>query len=306
MNRHWFSPVILVTILVLLLSYFLTGCTSTSSFFQKTRPASSQTATPLPDDTIAAPAANPISVPAAEASQDIIEETPTAEPPRYAYLTFDDGPNTHYTEKVLDILALHQAKATFFVVGENIKRNPQIVKKILAQGHSIANHTYSHNFKKIYVSQWAFTKDLNKGAELISSFTGQPAGIYRAPGGPTQLSRAFRNKLAKQGYQSVSWNITGADSDPAGVTPEQVYKSVEQGLDKVEKLKLTPIILLHDGAQLYTTKAPPGSPVAKYIQNRESVIKALPQIIELLKSRGYTFGLIDKNTPDAWGQKQAS
>ena len=98
----------------------------------------------------------------------------------------------------------------------------------------------------------------------------------------------------------VGWNVIGGDSDPQGVTPEQVYYKVAHGLAKVEKLKLAPIVLLHDGAQLSTIDVSPDSAIGKYVQNRESVVSALPRIIELLNQKGYTFAGVDENTPPSW------
>ncbi|WP_410506314.1 polysaccharide deacetylase family protein [Haloimpatiens sp. FM7315] len=75
---------------------------------------------------------------------------------KVAFLTFDDGPTRCITPKMLDILKNHNVKATFFVIGSLAERNPEIIKRTLKEGHSIGNHTYSHNYKKVYSSPKSF------------------------------------------------------------------------------------------------------------------------------------------------------
>lgn len=216
------------------------------------------------------------------------------------YLTFDDGPNSFFTGKVLDILAEKGVKATFMVVGKNAEKNPDLVKRILAEGHGLANHTYSHDYNIIYKSPEAFTADLDKNNKALIPFTAEPVMVFRAPGGPQKLGYSFKEKLRARGYISVGWNITSVDSDPHGVSPEQEYNNIVRDLDRVERLKRTPIVLMHDGTQLATSEAKPGTPLAAYINNRESTIKALPAVIDLFKSKGYRFAVVDAHTPPAW------
>ncbi len=233
-------------------------------------------------------------------------EPPAMEPEKQprntkvAYLTFDDGPNSHYTERILDILQSKKVKATFFVVGENVLLNPGVLQRTLAGGHGVANHTFSHDYNAIYKSPEAFLADLDKNNQIIMKYTGRPAMLFRAPGGPDKLDKHFAAKLKERGYISVGWNITAMDSDPRGTTSTQVYNNILSGLEKVERLNLTPIILMHDGTQLATAEARPGSPLAAYIQNREATAGALPEVIDLFKSRGYTFVVVDENTPRPW------
>ncbi|MFZ5641986.1 MAG: polysaccharide deacetylase family protein [Bacillota bacterium] len=219
---------------------------------------------------------------------------------KLVYLTFDDGPNSHFTGKVLDILAEKNVKATFFVVGANVRLNPDVMKRIVAEGHGVANHTYSHDYKTIYKSPEAFLADLEKNNEILLQYTGMPVRIFRAPGGPHRLSSSTKEKLLGTGYISVSWNVTSADSDANGVTAEQELNNIVKDLERVERMKKSPILLMHDGTQLTTTEAKPGTSLAKYVQNREATVKALPEVIELFKSKGYRFALVDENTPPAW------
>jgi len=215
--------------------------------------------------------------------------------PKYVYLTFDDGPNTNFTGRILDILAQQQVKASFAVVGLNAEKNPDLLKRIAKEGHTVINHTYTHDYKNIYASPEALLADLEKTNQVLENILGHYEKFFRPPGGFGYLNKSFREKLKENGYQLVGWNVTGGDSDPQGVTSEQVYHKVANGLAKVEKLKLTPIILLHDGAQLSTIDVSPDSAIGKYVQNRESVVSALPRIIELLKQKGYTFAVVDES-----------
>lgn len=305
----WASCVAIL--LVILLATAITGCSADhqeqpTPVRDDTKIAANPPATDVAPTTKAgpleksghkqAPAPLTMVIPAAEAG------TPDKndQKQKKAYLTFDDGPNTHFTVRILDILDRYKVKATFMVVGRNVELNPGLITQIIDRGHGVVNHTYSHDYKIIYSSPEALIADLKRNEEILKPLGESAAKVFRAPGGPGKLTKTFQSKLAAEGYISVGWNISGMDSDPAGITSGQVYNNVAAGLARVEKLQLTPIVLLHDGTQLYTTDAGPDTPLARYIQNRESVITALPGIIELFLAKGYTFTLVDENTPPAW------
>jgi peptidoglycan/xylan/chitin deacetylase (PgdA/CDA1 family) len=223
-----------------------------------------------------------------------------ADPAKKAYLTFDDGPNSHFTGQVLDILKKYNVKASFAVIGSNVEKNPEVLKRIVDEGHVVVDHTYSHDYKKIYASPAAFVADLEKGNRAIASATGSEVKIFRAPGGPSKLSKPFFDLLKKDGYISLSWNVASADTDPKGVTPEQIVDNVEKGVINIEKMKKPPIILMHDGTEINLSADKPGTAVHTYIQNRNADLAALPVIIEFLQARGYTLAGVDQNTPPAW------
>jgi len=113
-----------------------------------------------------------------------------ADPGKKVYLTFDDGPNSHYTGLILDILKKHNVKATFVVIGGNIEKNPAVLQRILDEGHHLVNHTYSHDYKIIYASPQAFLADLEKCNHTIAK-TGLEVKIFRAPGGPSKLDKTY-------------------------------------------------------------------------------------------------------------------
>lgn len=230
--------------------------------------------------------------------QDSVKIAP--DPAKKVYLTFDDGPNSHFTGQILDILKNSGVKATFVVIGSNIEQNPEVFMRILNEGHSVVNHTYCHDYKKIYESPEAFLADLDRCNKTISAHGGSAAKIYRAPGGSSKMSKTFYEIISKNGYKTLDWNVSSADSDPKGVSPEQIIENVKNGVINIEKMEKTPIILMHDGTQINPKVDKPGEAVENYIRSRESDVAALPVIINYLQSRGYTFAGVDENTPPAW------
>ena len=172
-------------------------------------------------------------------------------------------------------------------LGENAELHPHLVERILAEGHAVANHSYTHVYNQIYTSPQALIDELNRCSQVLEPLTGQPVKVFRAPGGPSRLTAAMKARLAEEGYTSISWNMTGRDSEPVGITPEILLQTVTEDLDRVERLNRTPILLLHDGTQLHSLDVKEGTPAARYIQNRTSVMEALPDVIELFHGRGY-------------------
>ncbi|MCL6635765.1 MAG: polysaccharide deacetylase family protein, partial [Peptococcaceae bacterium] len=182
----------------------------------------------------------------------------------------------------------------------NIERNPDVFQRILAEGHHVINHSYSHDYKKIYTRPEAFLDDLEQANHAIAAFTGEECKIFRAPGGPSKLNKNFRELLNRKGYRSLGWNVASADTDPNGVSPEQIVQNVIEGVNRIESMKKTPIILMHDGTEINVNMDKPGTATKNYIRNRESDVAALPVIIEFLQEKGYTFAGVDENTPPAW------
>ena len=104
----------------------------------------------------------------------------------------------------------------------------------------------------------------------------------------------------RHGYKSLEWNVTAADTDPKGVSQEQIIDNVKNGVIRMEKMDKAPIILMHDGTEINLNVENPGAAVQNYIKSRESDLAALPVIIEFLQAKGYTFAGVDENTPPAW------
>lgn len=200
---------------------------------------------------------------------------------RVAYLTFDDGPSTN-TLKVLKILRENNVKATFFVTGNNNTGDNSIYKKILSEGHALGNHTFSHNYGRVYSTADGFFEDLKRLENLLQSTTGICPNIVRMPGGSNNtVSNKYGGKkvineiisrLREQGYQYFDWNVSSTDG---GVSSREVIiNSVLRGA----RNKKTAIILFHDSSSKGTT------------------VEALPIIIPQLKKMGFRFEVVTKDT----------
>ena len=183
----------------------------------------------------------------------------TTEP--VVYLTFDDGPIPGLTPWILDQLDVFGASATFFMVGENAGRNPDLVTEILNRGHQIGNHTQNHRngFKtklKDYLDNVALCAE-----ELKSFLPTESPLLFRPPYGRI-LPRQIYN-LRKRGYQIVLWDVLSKDYD-ASLEPETVVRNVLANVNPGS------IIVMHDN-----------------IKAEKNVKAALPEILLGLKSMGY-------------------
>jgi len=169
------------------------------------------------------------------------------------FLTFDDGPN-EYTFKILDILKNFDAKATFFVCGKNLEKFPEIVRKIIDDGHTIGNHTYSHSINFLF--PWNFKKEIGKTTQIIQKITGKRTEIFRPPFG--FLTPWLKSELLENDYEIILWDIDSKDwkKYPTNLIEKEIFK----------KIKSNSIILFHDCLQT-------------------SLI--LPKILENLKKEGY-------------------
>lgn len=218
----------------------------------------------------------------------ITVKAPAKQPGKIAYLTFDDGPSV-ITPQILDILKENGVKATFFVIGRNIKGYESVLKRAVAEGHTIAGHSYSHNYDVIYHDVDAFFKDLEKGQIAIEQVTGKKTSVFRFPGGSNNsvsknaqdpkvygknkwIMKDLVKEAENRGYHYYDWNVSTGDAAAQGYTPESAIKKVGEGI----KAKKDVVILSHDSAPKINT------------------VKALPKIIELLKNEGYSFGTLDE------------
>ncbi|MBP1157500.1 MULTISPECIES: polysaccharide deacetylase [unclassified Paenibacillus] len=182
------------------------------------------------------------------------------------YLTFDDGPSK-LTPKVLDILRDEGVEATFFVLGEQAEARPEIVRRIVEEGHALGNHTYNHRYKELYSDFSGFWEQVLKTEDVLAAATGERPRLLRAPGGTFGNFDAFYyHYLSLAGYVVHDWNIDSEDARRPGMTAESIYRTVEKGPFRHEA-----IVLMHDKA------------------GHEETIKALPRIIRLFKEKGYTF-----------------
>lgn len=195
------------------------------------------------------------------------------------YLTFDDGPSPN-TLKILKILSDNGVKATFFVTNQG-KYN-SYMKDIVSQGHTIALHTYSHDYSKIYASDEAYFNDLQKISDVVYNETGVRSKTIRFPGGASNtVSRKYNSgimsRLTKEvenrGYRYYDWNVSSGDAASKPTPPSAILANCK----KLPKAN-TAIILMHDSNEKKTT------------------VEALPDVIAYYKSIGCSFGVIDGNT----------
>lgn len=180
-------------------------------------------------------------------------QIPTTE--KILYLTFDDGPIPEATPWVLDVLLQHSAKATFFCVGDNVRKHPAVFQRILSEGHAVGNHTFNH-LNGWKTQTFNYLKNVQRCGDFVSSpFFRPPYGVLR----PSQ----FRE--LKTHYKIVMWDVLSGDFD-ADLSPEQCLRNV---LDNVQPGS---IILFHDSLK-----------AAKRMQY------ALPKVLEKLGGEGWRF-----------------
>ena len=196
------------------------------------------------------------------------------------YLTFDDGPS-EITSKILDLLKEEDIKATFFVLNYSNIYEP-IIKRIVEEGHTIALHTYTHNYKLIYSSKENYYNDLNKIKEKVKNTTGITTNIIRFPGGSSNTVSSFNKGIMtlltkdviKEGYHYFDWNVDSKDAWDAR-NSNDVYNNVIYNLS----MNRSNIVLLHDK------------------NGNTKTLYALKDIIKTAKNKGYTFDKITNNTP---------
>ncbi len=260
-------------------------------------PAPSMPATDVPatDAASQAPTATPALTPepsstAAPSPTDAVTPQPSSQPntggAKYIYLTFDDGPCEN-TYRVLDILDRYNVKATFFTVGYFVDRRPEIVRKTVSRGHFVACHSYTHDFSACYASADAFMKEIDKWAAAYEKAVGSPQTNIRVrfPGGsttglcPKDVKAEIKARLAEKGYAWFDWNAGNNDRWPQGnvnhlPTKQYLLESYRKSMDWHEKENSPHVVFLcHDTCG--------------------DTVDVLPEMIEDLIARGYTFRTID-------------
>lgn len=199
---------------------------------------------------------------------------------KIAYLTFDDGPDGKNTLGVLDVLKNEGVKGTFYVVGYQCPNYPETLKRIFNEGHAIGNHSYSHNYNLLYPYVDNFMEELSKTEKIIKDIIGVRPLIVRAPGGTYGMfTSAYYPALKSAGYVEHDWNVCIDDAVGGHPTAADFVQKVrEQTASGISSA----IVLMHCGYA------------------KEETVKALPEIIQLLRDRGYSFGVMTPMTPQAW------
>jgi len=177
---------------------------------------------------------------------------------KVVYLTFDDGPVPEVTPLVLDILDEYGIKATFFCVGENVMKYPDIYNDILARGHKTGNHTFNH-LKGFWTKNDEYVENVQKASEYIQS------NLFRPPHG--QLKGKQRKQLQND-YKIVMWDIITHDYNRS-LQPETVFNNVRK------RVRNGSIIVFHDS-----------------MKAKNNMLTALPRTIEYLNSQGFKYEVL--------------
>lgn len=155
------------------------------------------------------------------------------------YITFDAGYENGYTEKILDTLKKHKAKATFFLVGNYIEKEPDLVKRMVKEGHTVGNHTMSHPDMSKISSEESFKDELSKLEQLYESVTGTPMKkLYRPPQG--KFSMENLEMANRMGYKTFFWSLAYVDwIEGNQPTKEQAFSKL------IPRIHNGAIVLLH-------------------------------------------------------------
>ncbi|PYS98689.1 MAG: polysaccharide deacetylase [Acidobacteria bacterium] len=205
----------------------------------------------------------------------------TGDKPGKIALTFDDGPDPRWTPQILDILKTENVKATFFIVGENGQENPDLLRRIVAEGHEIGNHSFTHpNLGE--VPSEIVDLEMNTTQRLIESVTGRSTRLFRAPyfgdAEPRTPEQVEPTVVAQNlGYISVGlhldaddWKLTNDDGTPH--TSDQMVNEVLEAAKVTTPEERGSIVLMHDSGG-----------------DRSATVEALPKLIHELRSRGFEF-----------------
>ena len=174
------------------------------------------------------------------------------------YLTFDDGPVPEVTPQVLDILDIYGWKATFFCVGENVQKYPELYADILKRGHNVGNHSFNH-IKGYKYSTIEYVDNVKKAAQFIDS------KLFRPPYGRIKWNQI---KALRKNYEIVMWDVITHDYNK-NLCVDDVFKNVKRNLRKGS------IVVFHDS-----------------IKAKNNVLQALPLSIEFWESKAYSYGLL--------------
>ena len=196
-------------------------------------------------------------------------------------MTFDDGPSTNITPKILDILKQKNVKATFFILNYG-DAGEELVKREHNEGHTVAIHGYSHDYKTIYASEDAFISNVTRLQNKIKDSTGYSPTIFRFPGGSSNTVSSFNKgimtrlckTMVNKGYRYFDWNVSSGDAGGAK-TADDMVDNVTMNLSKSR----ANVVLMHD------------------FSSNSKILDALPRIIDFGIENGYRFSNITENTP---------
>ncbi|WP_280769373.1 polysaccharide deacetylase family protein [Salipaludibacillus daqingensis] len=179
-------------------------------------------------------------------------------------LTFDDGPDILYTTQILEILKEKGVPATFFVVGQQVEKHPEMMKRIVDEGHAFGNHSFTHSlFPDIQSSD--VQNELRQTQDIISDTVGRQSDLFRPPFGA--LTRADEELIHRIGFRSIMWSVDTMDW--SGLSGDEIYSTV------INEISPGGIVLQHN--------------IDWNPENLKGTVDALPKIIDELQRQGYTF-----------------
>ena len=195
-------------------------------------------------------------------------------PQKTVYLTFDDGPSANITPLILDLLNNENIKATFFVLGNNVARYPEIVKREYEEGHYIANHGYSHKYSEIYQSADTILNDYLQCEQCLKTALNNEnfsSKVYRFPGGSSggkynDIKLSGKETLKQNNVAYLDWNALTCDAEG---TP--THESILQNLQQTVGNKDVVVLLMHDSSSKILT------------------YETLPEVISFFRDKGYNF-----------------
>ncbi len=200
------------------------------------------------------------------------------------YLTFDDGPSAN-TDRILDILRQYNVKATFFVIYHGGEDNAKRYKRIIEEGHTLAVHSFSHDYDIVYSNLDAFITDVTDIRNYVYELTGYMPTVYRFPGGSSNSYFKQNVTLAQciewlhgNGMEYFDWNVSSQDAVTPVLSVEEIMANIMEGNNSVLVHDYS-VVLMHDEAHKSTT------------------VEALPGLIEKLQSLGYEILPITQDTP---------
>jgi len=186
-------------------------------------------------------------------------------PQKHVSITFDDGPTREYTPRILNVLKSFRAKATFFVVGKNARENPDIIQRIVREGHDLGNHTYSHFISTVFKKK-VIEEEIRLTEKIIKEITGQRPSFFRSPCWAWDVNAEKVVDVAKNlGYCPVKWSISSVDW--LGVRKIIKYKIFGKTINHRE------IFLFHDGAETCP------------VTTREATVELLPDVLNMLNEK---------------------
>lgn len=195
---------------------------------------------------------------------------------KVVYLTFDDGPSSDVTLRMLDILKQNKIHGTFFVVGSNAVQYKDVVKRIKDEGNALGLHGYTHNLKKSFTHSDEFINEMLLTQKEINTITGLSPVIIRFPGGtPGRMTQDVLTRVHERGFKIYDWNVTAGD----GTYPNSSLESLYVNATKT-KGRSTVILLMHCRS------------------NNVNTAEVLPRIIDFYRNSGYEFKVITQDVKE--------